>query len=130
MYGLESATRQLMADMRANAQFKGSYEAKKGATGDARPAVIVGDIKNGTTSHVQNRLNVVRDTVVRTELLNSGLFTILSKDAEAAPDYVVMGDFRDIPESDGRHNHYLYIRIKDVKTDVIIWEGVKKNVKL
>lgn len=130
MYSLESSARQLMADMRANAEFKRNYAAKKRTMKNARPAVIVGDIKNGATSHVQHRLNIVRDTVVRTELLNSGLFTILSNDAESSPDYIVNGDFRDIPEFDGRHNHYLYIRIKDFETDVIIWEGFRKNVKL
>lgn len=130
MYSLESSASQLMADMRANAEFKRNYATKKRSKANTRPTVIVGDIKNGATSHVQHRLNVVRDTVVRTEMLNSGLFTILSNDAESSPDYVVNGDFRDVPESDGRHNHYLYIRIKDFKTDVIIWEGFRKDVKL
>ena len=130
MYSLESCARQLMADMRANAEFKRNYATKKKSKKNARPTVIVGDIKNGATYHVQHRLNVVRDTVVRTELLNSGLFTMLSSDAESSPDYVVNGDFKEVPESDGRHNHYLYIRVKDVRTDAIIWEGFQKNVKL
>lgn len=130
MYSLESSARQLMADMRENAEFKRNYETKRRSKNNVRPVVIVGDIKNGATSHVQHRLNVVRDTVVRTELLNSGLFTILSNDAELSPDYVVNGDFRDVPESDGRHSHYLYMRIKDLKDSAIIWEGFRKNVKL
>lgn len=130
MYGLESSARQLMADMKANAEFQGSYKKKKRAKKNARPTVIVGDIKNNTGNHIQDRLDLVRNTVVRTELLNSGLFTILPKDAESSPDYVVDGNFNDVPESDGRHNHYLYIRVKDFKTDAIIWEGFRKNVKL
>ncbi len=129
MYSLESSARQLMADMRANAEFKSSYKTKKAKT-KMRPTVIVDDIKNSAANHVQDRLDIVRNTVVRTELLNSGLFTILPKDAESSPDYVVNGNFNDVPESDGRHNHYLYIRIKDFKTNAIIWEGFRKNVKL
>ena len=130
MYGLESSARQLIADMRANAEFQRNYKTKKKAKRNVRPTVIVGDIKNSTESHIQDRLDIVRNTVVRTELLNSGLFTILPKDAESSPDYVVNGNFNDVPESDGRHNHYLYIRVKDFKTDAVIWEGFRKNVKL
>ena len=130
MYSLESSARQLLSDMKANAEFKRNYAIKKKAKKNERPTVIVGEIKNSTENHVQDRLDLVRSTVVRTELQNSGLFTMLSKDAEASPDYVVNGTFTDVPESDGRHNHYLYIRIKDFKTDVIIWEGFRKNVKL
>ena len=131
MYSLESSARQLIAEMRANAEFRSNYKTKKKAKKNVRPTVIVGDIKNNSTEdHIQDRLDIVRNTVVRTELLNSGLFTILPKDAESSPDYVVTGNFNDKPESDGRHNHYLYIRVKDAKTDAIIWEGFKKNVKL
>lgn len=131
MYSLESSARQLIADMKANVEFLNSYKTKKTAKENIRPTVIVGDIKcNSTDSHIQDRLDIVRNTVVRLELLNSGLFTILPKDAESSPDYVVNGTFNDVPESDGRHNHYLYIRIKDFITDVIIWEGCRKNVKL
>lgn len=130
MYSLESSARQLIADMKANAEFTRNYEIKKTAKKNGRPTVIIGDIKNATGNHIQDRLDIVRNTVVRTELLNSGLFTMLPKDAESSPDYVVNGNFNDVPESDGRHNHYLYIRIKDFKTDAIIWEGFRKNVKL
>ena len=131
MYGLESSARQLLSDMKANAEFQSNYETKKRARKNVRPTVIIGDIKNNATGNrVQDRLDIVRNTVVRTELLNSGLFTILPKDAESSPDYIVNGNFNDVPESDGRHNHYLYIRVKDFKTDAIIWEGFRKNVKL
>ena len=130
MYGLESSARQLIADMKANVEFTRNYETRKTAKTNGRPTVIIGDIKNATGSHIQDRLDIVRNTVVLTELLNSGLFTMLPKDAETSPDYVVNGNFNDVPESDGRHNHYLYIRIKDFKTDAIIWEGFRKNIKL
>ena len=131
MYGLESSASQLMADMKANAEFQRNYKMKtKKAKKNTRPTVIVGDIKNFTENPVQDRLDIVRNTVVRTELLNSGLFTILPKDAESSPDYVVNGSFNDVPESDGRHNHYLHIRVMDFKTDAIVWEGFRKNVKL
>ena len=130
MYSLESSARQLIADMKANAEFRRYYEMKKTAKKTTRPTVIVGDIQNSTTKRIFHRLVTVRDTVVRPELLNTGLFTIMSEDAESAPDYAVHGEFREVPESDGRYNHYLYIRIKDVHSGAKIWEGVRKNVKL
>ncbi len=132
MYSLEFSARQLIADMRDNAEFLSNYKAKKKkAKKNGRPTVIIGGIKNNVRgNHVQDRLDIIRNTVVRSELLNSGLFTILTKDAEASPDYVVSGNFNDVPESDGRHNHYLYIRIKDFKKDTVIWEGFRKNVNL
>ena len=133
MYDLESCARQLMADMRANAVFKRNYAKKKKSKKNARLTVFIDDIKIGysVTNRVQERLDVLRDTVVRTELFNSGLFKMLSKHSELSPDYVVYGKFEDIPESDGRHNYYLYIGIKDFNDDSsIVWEGVRKNVKL
>ena len=132
MYDLESCARQLMADMRANAVFKGNYAEKKASKRNAKPTVLVDDIKIGysVTNRVQERLDVLRDTVVRTELFNSDLFKMLSKHSELPPDYVVYGKFEDIPEVDGRHNYYLYIGVKDFNdASSIIWEGFRSNVK-
>ena len=140
MYNLEAAAlrlmedmnHQLMADKGDDTEFKRNYEKKKRARKNERPTVRVDYINDSTNPRRPNqgRLDVVRSAVVRTKLQRSDLFTILPKDTRVSPDYVVDGYFKDVPESDGRHNHYLGIRLKDYKLDYILWEKVEKNVKL
>ena len=130
MYDLESAARQLMSKMLANAGFKRNYSAKKKAKGSL-PVVIVGDIENRMPPGVRckSRLEIVRDGIVRTALFDSGLFVVVSAAAESPADYKVVGDFRQELDAGGFYSYYLRLAVLDMENDVRVWESTQKATK-
>ena len=130
MYDLESASRQLISKMLANAEFKRNYNVAKKARGRL-PIIIIGDIEARMPPGVRMkaRLEIVRDGVVRTSLLNSGLFTIKSAGAESSPDYILIGDFREESDTGGFHSQYLRLAIQNIESGEIVWEEMQKVVK-
>lgn len=129
MYDLESAARQLMSKMLANDEFRRKYGATRKKKG-IRPVVIVGGIRNLLDGvRIKERLDMIRDSVIRSSLTDSGLFTVKKTSAEKSPDYMVTGDFRGEADTGGFYSQYLRLEIQDVENDEIIWEGTQKVVK-
>ena len=63
MYDLETSVQTLMQKMLSSPQFSKNYSAAKAAKGGQPPIVVIGNIANKTTEHIQGRLDAVGETL-------------------------------------------------------------------
>lgn len=153
MYDLETATQELLVKMRKNQLFTQNYTAVKTAKG-ALPVIVVGNIKNRTTSRIPDRLNTVRE-IINTSLYEMDLFEVkddaassqiadriidktgLEKDENVqyigthdAPDFLLVGDLSAFKDFGGYHTYKLHLAIHNLKTGKVVWQGMQTKIKL
>lgn len=156
LYDIESSAHALMQKMMSSHQFSKNYNDVKAAKNGALPIVIIGNVANRTSEHIQGRLDAVGDTV-RSLLLESGFFEVKDDEAGGAiasrilrgaddgledgalvqlmgthesPDFIVLGDFRHFEDVGGIHTYRLHLAFHNLKTGKVVWEGIKTKVKL
>ena len=156
IYDLEASAQMLMEKMLGSPQFFKNYNAVKSAKGGKLPIAVIGNIANTTTERIQGRLDAVGVTV-RSELYSSNLFEVKDDEAtgaiiaritdnidlgledgslarifgkHAAPDFLVLGDFRHFADAGNVHTSRLHLAMHNLRTGMIVWEGVQTKVKL
>ena len=158
MYDLESCTQRLIQKMLAHPQFVKNYNTVKAAQGGKLPIVSPGLLDNQTKNpDARSRLRAADDTL-RAMLFESALFEVRhegSADAikariirgrdggienvdelmkllgeQKAPDFIVLGDLRHVSDPGGYHTYRLHISIHNLRTGMLVWEGIETRVKL
>lgn len=155
MYDLETSVQTLIQKMLASPQFSKNYNAAKTAKGGALPIVVIGNIANKATEHIQGRLDAVGETL-RSALFESSLFEVKDDEAgeaiasriprgadggledgalvqsmgtQESPDFIVLGDLRHFADIGGYHTYRLRLVIRNLRTGKVVWEGVQTSVK-
>lgn len=154
--GIDLAARTLVEKMLVHPQFSKNYAEVKSAKKGRLPVLCQSPLRSEIgMSEARPRLRVADDTV-RVALFDTGLFDVKDDEASAmikarivwgadggienaadllnsvggheAPDFIVSGDLLPSADADARHTCRLRVAIHNLKTGLVVWEGICPNV--
>ena len=156
--GIDLAAMTLVEKMLVHPQFSKNYAEVKSAKNGRIPVLCQSPLRSESgTSGVQSRLRMADDTV-RVALFDTGLFDVKDDEAAAiikarivwgadggienasallnsvggheAPDFIVSGDLLPSADVGARRTCRLRIAIHDLRTGLVVWEGIHPNVRV
>lgn len=127
---LEIATSQLISKMRLSHAFNRNLDGLVKAKG-RRPVIVVGKID--TLLHATRLDSEIVRNCIQASLNESGLFTMNMDGFDEAVDYQVTGYIKsdyDAANPDHDANTRLYLRLLDINSGQVIWDGTQYNLRL